>query len=61
MPVEPFFVYGTPYKREKRKFWENMRNKVNSCDISWVIIGDPNLLLKNSEKVRGKGVRIDLV
>ncbi|KAK8483041.1 hypothetical protein V6N11_081882 [Hibiscus sabdariffa] len=47
------FIYGPPYKQEKREFWEFMTNLRNGCGDRWMVIGDSNVISSQEEKLGG--------
>uniref|UniRef100_A0A2N9HDP5 Ribonucleotide reductase large subunit domain-containing protein n=1 Tax=Fagus sylvatica TaxID=28930 RepID=A0A2N9HDP5_FAGSY len=46
-------VYGPPYLAKRRKFWELMENLILSFSGLWLLIGDLNSTMHNSEKSGG--------
>ncbi len=46
-------VYGPPYLAKRRKFWELMENLIFSFSGFWLLIGDLNSTMHNSEKSGG--------
>ncbi|KAK8996479.1 hypothetical protein V6N11_081751 [Hibiscus sabdariffa] len=47
------FIYGPPYKDQKRDFWEFMKNLRNDYDAKWLVIGDSNVVSCQDEKAGG--------
>lgn len=48
------YVYGSPQREGRAQFWENLTTLgLYRCDSAWLITGDFNDLLDNSEKVGG--------
>ncbi|KAK9034092.1 hypothetical protein V6N11_050270 [Hibiscus sabdariffa] len=47
------FIYGPPYKDQKRDFWEFMKNLRDDNDAKWLVIGDSNVVSCQDEKVGG--------
>ncbi|KAK8565408.1 hypothetical protein V6N12_058971 [Hibiscus sabdariffa] len=47
------FIYGPPYKEEKREFWELMMNLRNSLGDRWLVMGDSNIMSSQEEKLGG--------
>ncbi|KAF4375589.1 hypothetical protein G4B88_022236 [Cannabis sativa] len=48
-----FFMYGTPYGREKNAFWQWFSTLVMKCESNWVVCGDLNVIAEASEKRGG--------
>ncbi len=46
-------VYGPPYLAKRKKFWELMENLILSFSGLWLLIGDLNSTVHNSEKSEG--------
>lgn len=47
------FVYGEPDQTKRREIWSNLNKIGISRDASWLLIGDFNEILDNSEKQGG--------
>ncbi|KAK8552785.1 hypothetical protein V6N12_041359 [Hibiscus sabdariffa] len=47
------FIYGPPYKEEKREFWEFMTNLRQANGDRWLVIGDSNVVSSRKEKMGG--------
>ncbi|KAK8593880.1 hypothetical protein V6N12_045953 [Hibiscus sabdariffa] len=47
------FIYGPPYKEEKKEFWEFMTNLRKGNADRWLVIGDSNVVSSQEEKVGG--------
>ncbi|KAL4363300.1 hypothetical protein GQ457_04G030650 [Hibiscus cannabinus] len=47
------FIYGPPYKDQKKDFWELMKNLRNDQNAKWLVIGDSNIVSCQDEKVGG--------
>ncbi|KAK9007123.1 hypothetical protein V6N11_050956 [Hibiscus sabdariffa] len=47
------FIYGPPYKEEKREFWELMTNLRNDHSDRWLVIGDSIVVSNQEEKLGG--------
>lgn len=50
------FVYGSPVSRRRKKLWEALNNIASGCKCPWMIGGDFNSILRDSEK-RGGATR----
>ncbi|XP_030500227.1 uncharacterized protein LOC115715701 [Cannabis sativa] len=48
-------VYGPPYFHEKKKFWSSLMVNGERFGGPWLILGDVNFVLSNSEGVGSKG------
>lgn len=48
--------YGTPYEGEKKYLWENLERVVSNCEKPWLVIGNLNEVVDESEKQGGKPV-----
>ncbi|KAF4380255.1 hypothetical protein F8388_024548 [Cannabis sativa] len=48
-----FCIYWTPYPEKKAAFWKWLTDKVSVCGEPWMVLGDLNAILDNSEKVGG--------
>ncbi|CAA7036116.1 unnamed protein product [Microthlaspi erraticum] len=46
-------VYGDPIKARRREVWENLASIGLARDEAWVLVGDFNELMNNSEKMGG--------
>ncbi|KAF4371778.1 hypothetical protein F8388_023091 [Cannabis sativa] len=49
-----FCIYGTPYVEKKEEFWKWLTDTVSECGEPWVVIGDLNVILDESEKRGGR-------
>ncbi|KAK9032054.1 hypothetical protein V6N11_056338 [Hibiscus sabdariffa] len=47
------FIYGPPYKEEKREFWEMMTQMRDASEECWLVIGDTNVVASQEEKLGG--------
>ncbi|KAK8974670.1 hypothetical protein V6N11_013137 [Hibiscus sabdariffa] len=47
------FIYGPPYKEEKKDFWEFMKNLRNGNGDRWLVMGDSNVVSSQEEKIGG--------
>ncbi|KAK8516296.1 hypothetical protein V6N12_068905 [Hibiscus sabdariffa] len=47
------FIYGLPYKEQKKEFWEFMKNLGNGHGDKWLVIGDSNVVSSQDEKLGG--------
>uniref|UniRef100_A0A803QG19 Reverse transcriptase domain-containing protein n=1 Tax=Cannabis sativa TaxID=3483 RepID=A0A803QG19_CANSA len=54
VPWSLFLIYGTPYGREKRAFWQWLSETVNRGDTNWVVCGDLNVIANAEEKRGGR-------
>lgn len=45
--------HGTPYKKEKKEFWENLSQVIDNCVVSWLLVGDLNEVIDDSKKQGG--------
>ncbi|KAF3440104.1 hypothetical protein FNV43_RR18382 [Rhamnella rubrinervis] len=48
--------HGTPYYKEKKSFWDKMGHLVNSMEKPWMLFGDLNEVLMESEKWGGRSI-----
>lgn len=48
--------YGTPYISEKKDFWEDIKQIVIECNAHWLLVGDLNEVVDDSEKQGGRAV-----
>lgn len=49
-----YCVYGTPYENKKRSFQSNLTERILRCKKPWVLLGDLNCILSQSEKQGGR-------
>lgn len=49
-----FPCYGTPYRGEKRNFWVEFQQVILEAEGPWLVVGDLNEILDDSEKLRGR-------
>uniref|UniRef100_A0A803NWY3 RNase H type-1 domain-containing protein n=1 Tax=Cannabis sativa TaxID=3483 RepID=A0A803NWY3_CANSA len=49
-----FCIYGTPYVEKKKDFWKWLTDIVRECREPWVVLGDLNVILDDSEKMGGR-------
>ncbi|XP_060959272.1 uncharacterized protein LOC115700034 [Cannabis sativa] len=57
-PTNPWLlscVYGPPYYHEKRLFWSNLMELGRKFGGPWLILGDVNFVLSDSERVGSRG------
>ncbi|KAL4281787.1 hypothetical protein GQ457_03G032220 [Hibiscus cannabinus] len=47
------FIYGPPYREEKRDFWEKMSSLRENSNNPWCIMGDSNIVLNQEDKFGG--------
>ncbi|KAL4355068.1 hypothetical protein GQ457_06G018210 [Hibiscus cannabinus] len=47
------FIYGPPYKEEKREFWEMMTQMRRDYEECWLVIGDTNVVARQEDKLGG--------
>ncbi|KAF4359614.1 hypothetical protein F8388_003617 [Cannabis sativa] len=52
-----FCIYGTPYVEKKREFRKWLTDTVWECREPWVVLGDLNVILDDSEKMGGRRFR----
>ncbi|KAL4351690.1 hypothetical protein GQ457_06G000410 [Hibiscus cannabinus] len=45
------FIYGPPYREEKREFWEMMTNLRSVSEDCWLVIDDTNVVASQEEKL----------
>lgn len=51
-----FGVYGTPYGKEKAKFWKVLEEKVHNYENPWLLLGDLNEVVEEAEKFGGRPI-----
>lgn len=49
-------IYASPRFRERKILWGNLESIAESVDVPWVVLGDFNEVLSESEKYGGRGV-----
>ncbi|KAM6583114.1 hypothetical protein CsatB_010116 [Cannabis sativa] len=49
-----YCVYGTPYYSLKGSYWKWLSETVSNCNSPWVLLGDLNVILDDSEKEEGR-------
>ncbi|XP_060961855.1 uncharacterized protein LOC133032052 [Cannabis sativa] len=57
-PTHPWLlscVYGPPYSNAQKAFWEEFMNLGDRFGGSWLILGDTNFVLSESERADSKG------
>ncbi|KAK9007375.1 hypothetical protein V6N11_074303 [Hibiscus sabdariffa] len=47
------FIYGPPYKEDKKAFWDLMSKLRSGYDEKWLMIGDSNVVSSQDEKLGG--------
>ncbi|KAK9047274.1 hypothetical protein V6N11_053122 [Hibiscus sabdariffa] len=47
------YIYGPPYKEQKKEFWELMEKLRNGRGEKWLVIGDSNIIASQDEKICG--------
>ncbi|CAA7017073.1 unnamed protein product [Microthlaspi erraticum] len=47
------FIYGAPQRENRALFWENLATIAATRETAWLITGDFNDILDNTEKVGG--------
>ncbi|XP_061353952.1 uncharacterized protein LOC133298637 [Gastrolobium bilobum] len=47
------FIYASRRRCEKSSLWGNLRDLAETCEDAWMVIGDFNAMVDNSEKVGG--------
>ena len=48
--------YGTPYPREKEKFWKSLNHTIQEEYLPWVMFGDLNEVVAENEKLGGRSI-----
>uniref|UniRef100_A0A803NWW7 Reverse transcriptase n=1 Tax=Cannabis sativa TaxID=3483 RepID=A0A803NWW7_CANSA len=54
-----FAVYGPPYDREKKEFWEYLNFRIKNGGELWLVMGDLNCIMNQEEKMGGSKVFIN--
>lgn len=49
-------TYGPPYYEEKRHFWEDVVDWIGNEKLPWLIFGDLNEIIDESERFGGRGL-----
>ncbi|KAK8517493.1 hypothetical protein V6N12_016343 [Hibiscus sabdariffa] len=52
------FIYGPPYREEKKDFWNMLSRRRDSESCPWCVVGDSNVVTKQDDKLGGNPYEI---